>query len=193
MPGSNIEENIKKEQAAKPSITPAELKAYFVNLYQDLLSNPAVSGLALWENWSALNPNPPAAANPYDWTYVDDAFDQASAWNARNPTKAPKTIQLVPLPGFQTPPWLLAQIPSCDGLFRAPVQTPPKTCGKATFAGFVEGRGVRELANAVERRVQKLLADLPDRACRAIWVKAGVRLHIRRRTHRLVRGDDPAR
>jgi len=29
----NIEENIKKEQAANPSVTPAELKAYFVNLY----------------------------------------------------------------------------------------------------------------------------------------------------------------
>ena len=141
----NIEENIKKEQAANPSITPAELKAYFVNLYQDLLANPAVSGLALWMNWEALNPNPPSAANPYDWTYVDDAFNRASAWNVRNPTKAPKTIQLVPLPGFQTPRWLLDQIPSCDGLFRSPVQTPPKTCGKATFAGFVEGRGVREL------------------------------------------------
>ena len=141
----NVEENIKKEQAANPSITPAELKAYFVNLYQDLLGNPAVSGLALWVNWEALNPNPPATANPYNWTYADDAFNQASAWNVRNPTKAPKTIQLVPLPGFQTPQWLLAKIPSCDGLFRSPVQTPPRTCGKATFAGFVEGRGVREL------------------------------------------------
>jgi len=141
----NIEENIKKEQAANPSITPAELKSYFVNLYGDLLGNPAVSGLALWVNWDALNPNPPAATNPYDWTYLDDAFGQASAWNVRNPAKVPKTIQLVPLPGFQTPQWLLAQIPSCDGLFRSPVQTPPKTCGKATFAGFVEGRGVREL------------------------------------------------
>ena len=72
-----IEENIKKEQAANPSITPVELKAYFVNLYQDLLGNPAVSGLALWVNWEALNTNPPAAANPYDWTYLDDAFNQA--------------------------------------------------------------------------------------------------------------------
>jgi hypothetical protein len=143
--GVNIEENIKKEQVANPSITPAELKTYFVNLYRDLLGNPAVSGLALWVNWSALNPNPPAAANAYDWAYLDDAFSQASAWNVQNPTKAPKTIQLVPLPGFQTPQWLLAQIPSCDGLFRSPVQTPPRTCGKATFAGFVEGRGVREL------------------------------------------------
>jgi hypothetical protein len=141
----NVEENIKKEQAANPSVTPAELKSYFVNLYKDLLDNPAVSGLALWVNWSALNPNPPSTPNPYDWTVVDDAFRQASAWHSRNPSKPPKTIQLVPLPGFQTPPWLLAQIPSCDGLFQSPAQTPPPRCGKATFAGFVEGRGVREL------------------------------------------------
>jgi hypothetical protein len=141
----NVEENIKKEQAANPSVTPAELKSYFVNLYKDLLDNPAVSGLALWVNWSALNPNPPSAPSAYDWTVVDDAFSQASAWNSRNPSKPPKTIQLIPLPGFQTPPWLLAQIPSCDGLFQSPPQTPPLRCGKATFAGFVEGRGVREL------------------------------------------------
>ena len=151
----NIAENIKKEQAANPSITPAELKAYFVNLYQDLLGNPAVSGLALWVNWRALNPNPPAASNPYDWTYLDDALGQASAWNVRNPTKDPKTIQIVPLPGFQAPEWLLAQIPSCDALFRSPVQTPPSTCGKITVAGFVEGKGVRELPlpwNALYKR-----------------------------------------
>jgi hypothetical protein len=141
----NVEENIKKEQAANPSVTAAELKSYFVNLYKDLLDNPAVSGLALWVNWSALNPNPPSAPNAYDWSVVDDAFSQVSAWNSRNPSKPPKTIQLIPLPGFQTPRWLLAKIPSCDGLFQSPVQTPPPTCGKATFAGFVEGRGVREL------------------------------------------------
>ena len=143
--GVNVEENIKKEQAANPAVTPAELKTYFVNLYQDLLGNPAVSGLALWVNWSALNPNPPTSANAYDWTYLDDAFSQTSAWNARYAGKAPKTIQLVPLPGFQAPPWLLAQIPSCDGLFQSPVQTPPANCGKVTVSGFVEGRGVREL------------------------------------------------
>lgn len=102
----NVEENIKKEQALNPSITAAELKVYFVQLYHDLLGNPAVSGLALWVNWAALNPNPPSQASAYDWTYIDDAFNQAAAWNAQNPAKAPKTIQLVPLPGFQTPQWV---------------------------------------------------------------------------------------
>ena len=46
----NVEENIKKEQATKPSITTADLKAYFVKLYQDLRGNLAVSGLAIWVN-----------------------------------------------------------------------------------------------------------------------------------------------
>jgi hypothetical protein len=82
----NIEELIKKEQAVNPSITSPELQAYFVSLYQDLLGNPAVSGLALWENWDALNPNPPTAANPYAWNYLDAAFEETSAWNGRNPT-----------------------------------------------------------------------------------------------------------
>ncbi len=99
----------------------------------------------LYENWGTLNPNPPTAANAYDWSYIDDAFNQASAWNSQNPAQTPKTIQLVVPPGFQTPPWVLDQIPSCDGLFQSPVQTPPSTCGKATFSGFVEGGGIREL------------------------------------------------
>lgn len=141
----NVSENIRRAQAAKPSITPAELKSYFVDLYKEVLDNPAISGLALWVDWSALNPNPPSSPDAYDWTVIDDAFAQVSAWNARNPSQPPKAIQLVPLPGFQTPQWVLAQIPSCDGLFQLPVRTPPATCGKVTFAGFVEGRGVREL------------------------------------------------
>jgi hypothetical protein len=57
----------------------------------------------------------------------------------------PKTIQLIVTPGFQTPQWLLSQIPSCDGLFQSPSQTPPSTCGKATFMGYKEGGDSTEL------------------------------------------------
>ena len=32
----------------------------------------------------------------------------------------------------------MAQIPSCDGLFQSPVQTPPSTCGTVTFKGYTE-------------------------------------------------------
>ncbi len=141
----DIEENIRKEQGKNPSITPAQLEASFVSLYQDLLSNPAVSGLAIAVNWSALNPNPPGAPNSYDWSWLDDPFNQVSTWNGQNPTKASKTIQLLVFPGFQTPQWVLNSIPSCDGLFQSPVQTPSNSCGQATFSGFVEGGGIRAL------------------------------------------------
>jgi len=109
-------------------ITTAQIDAYFNSLYQALLSDPAVSGLTLQVHWDRLNPNAPPAANAYAWNIVDDAFNQAAAWDAQNPAQAPKTIQLIATPGFNSPPWMSAQIPSCDGLFEAPVQTPPSNC-----------------------------------------------------------------
>jgi hypothetical protein len=117
----NIEDNVNQQHKANPSITPAELNAYFENLYQDLLNNPAISGLTLQVHWDTLNPNPPAATNAYGWSFVDDAFAQASMWNVQNPAKAPKTIQLIVTAGFQTPQWMLAQIPTCDGCFSHPL------------------------------------------------------------------------
>ena len=72
----NITDNINQQRRANPS---ADLNGYFNNLFQDLLGNPAISGLTLQVHWDTLNPNPPAATNPYDWSYVDDAFNQASA------------------------------------------------------------------------------------------------------------------
>jgi uncharacterized protein (TIGR03437 family) len=134
----NVEDGINQEQKANPAIATAQLDAYFNSLYQQLLSDPAISGLALQVHWDTLNPNAPGSATPYFWNYVDDAFAQAGAWNAANPTQAPKTIQLIVTPGFQSPQWILAQIPSCDGLFQTPVVTPPSTCGTATFTGYQE-------------------------------------------------------
>ena len=55
-----------------------------------------------------------------------------------------------PVPGFQSPQWVLDQIPSCDGLFQSPVQTPPSTCGTATFTGYQEGRDGSGASAAVE-------------------------------------------
>src|SRR5690242_5032558 len=60
----NVTENINQQQKANPS---ADLNAYFNTLYQQLLANPAISGLTLQIHWDTLNPNPPSAANPYDW------------------------------------------------------------------------------------------------------------------------------
>lgn len=141
----NIATDINQQQKANPAITPAGLNAYFDNLYQDLLGNPAISGLALQVHWDTVNPSPPTATKPYDWSYVDDAFDQVSVWNVQNPAKAPKTIQLIVTPGFQTPQWVLDQIPSCDGLFQSPRQTPSSTCGKATFKDYGEEADGTEL------------------------------------------------
>ena len=86
----NIATEINQQQKANPLITPAELNVYFNSLYRDLLDNPAISGLALQAHWDTLNPNPPAAAKPYDWSYLDDAFNQVAAWNAQNPTRRRK-------------------------------------------------------------------------------------------------------
>ena len=135
----NVEDNINTQTKANPSITTAQLDASFNALYQSLLENPAISGLTLQVHWDTLNPNPPGAANAYFWNYVDDAFSQAAAWSTQNPSLAPKTIQLIVTPGFQTPHWMLNQLTSCDGLFETPVVTPPSTCGTATFTGYQEG------------------------------------------------------
>src|SRR5437016_6644289 len=68
----SIDGDIDQQQKANPSITPAELHAYFSNRYSTLLSNPAVSGLALQVGWSRLNPGSTSGAQPYDWTWLDD-------------------------------------------------------------------------------------------------------------------------
>jgi hypothetical protein len=75
----DTENLINLQQQANPSTTTAQLYAYFNSLYLALLSNPAVSGLTLQVHWDRPNPNAPPAANAYDWTLVDDAFNQAAA------------------------------------------------------------------------------------------------------------------
>jgi len=108
------------------------------NLYQGLLANPAISGLVVGIHWDLVNPAPPSSPQAYDWSYVDDVFNQVSMWNQKNPSQAPKTVQFIVSGGFNSPPWLLDQIPSCDGLFQSPRQTPPSNCGKVTFTGYFE-------------------------------------------------------
>ncbi len=51
-----------------------------------------------------------------------------------------KTVQLVLLPGFNSPPWVLKPINSCNFLFDRKYPKPTGgSCGKATFSGFKEG------------------------------------------------------
>jgi len=108
------------------------------SLYQGLLANPAISGLAVGVHWDQVNPNPPSSSQAYDWSDLDDVFNQVSMWNTKNPAQTPKTIQLIVSAGFDSPQWLLDQIPSCDGLFQSPPQTPAGNCGKASFADYFE-------------------------------------------------------
>ena len=77
----------------KPSTPPSDLDAQFDSLFQSLLANPGISGLTVGVHWDTINPNPPTAGNAYDWSYLDDAFNQVAMWNTKNPTQTPKTIQ----------------------------------------------------------------------------------------------------
>jgi hypothetical protein len=72
-----------------------------------LLSNPAVSGLAIRMFWSSIQP----AKDRSDFRALDAAFDSAAA--------AHKTIQLIIAPGFGTPAWVLSELSTCDSLLPA--------------------------------------------------------------------------
>src|ERR1700721_3068200 len=71
----SVEQEFNSQTKADPAITTAQLDTAFDSFYQDLLSNPAVAGLALQVHWDTVNPNPPGAANSYYWNLVDDAFN----------------------------------------------------------------------------------------------------------------------
>src|SRR6478609_8967270 len=67
-----------------------------------LLSNPAVSGVAIRTFWSTLQPE----KSRYDFSSLEAAFAAAGARH--------KTVQLILVPGFGTPSWVLDELPSCD-------------------------------------------------------------------------------
>ena len=68
-----------------------------------LLGNPAISGVALRTFWSTLQP----AKDHYDLSSVDAVFSAAAAKG--------KSVQLILVPGFGTPSWVLDELTSCDG------------------------------------------------------------------------------
>jgi hypothetical protein len=144
----SISDDIAALKNAGSPTTREALNDYFNNLYMEMLGNQAISGLTVVVHWDTVNPNPPGAKHDYDWRYVDDAFYQVKLWNEnRSQNEAPKTIQLIVTPGFQSPQWVLDNLQSCDGLFLDSVveQFPPHDCGKVTFLGFSEEADHTEL------------------------------------------------
>jgi hypothetical protein len=110
-------------------------------LYDTLLGNQAVSGLAIQVHWDTLNPNPPSDPDAYSWGPVDDAFTSVANWNSLNSNSTPKTIQLIVSPGFNSPQWVRDELTSCNGLFLFSgllLPPPSSECGYATFTNFAE-------------------------------------------------------
>ena len=108
--------------------TSAQLHSYLRSLYATFLADPAISGIAFGAHWDQTQPAAGTDPSSYDWSYLDDVFAAVTA--------AQKTVHLIMTPGVDAPPWLFAQIPSCDPLFTT--GSAPANCGWATFAGFPE-------------------------------------------------------
>jgi PKD domain len=129
---ADIEDAILSYPGYSPSS--AELHFYVRQLFAGLLLDPAISGITVAEHWDNIQLSDPALSvdgvDGYDWSYLDVAFAQA--------TLAHKPVQLIITPGVDAPPWLLAKIPSCDGLFPPGGGTARADCGKVTFSVFPE-------------------------------------------------------
>ena len=105
-----------------------------------LVSNPAISGLAIRMFWSSLQP----ARDRYDFSQLETAFASAAA--------AHKTVQLILVPGFGTPAWVLSEIASCDDLLTASAEGSAregKHAGRAAARNRSDGaRGGHEVASS---------------------------------------------
>jgi hypothetical protein len=122
--------------------TTSDYHACVRKLYQKIFANTLISGITVGEHWDHIQLSSPSClttADPKlcvqagtDWTYLDDAFTAASAVG--------KSVQLILTPGVDTPLWVLAQIPSCDGLFPSGTGFALHDCGKATFNHFQQQR-----------------------------------------------------
>jgi hypothetical protein len=124
--------------SAAPAGT-TDMHAYLRETYAGLLSDPAVTGVTVGQHWDNIQISDPRCVfthscaggpNGYDWSYLDDAFAEARA--------AHKTVQLIITPGVDSPSWLLAKIPACDGLFSANASVVAMDCGTFQFVGIPE-------------------------------------------------------
>jgi len=90
---------------------------YDTNYVNQIIANPAVCGLTIREQWRNVEPT----EGNYDFSRIDAAVSRATLLN--------KTIQLIIVPGFYTPDWVLSQIDSCESFLTNP-DTIPAPCGK---------------------------------------------------------------
>jgi hypothetical protein len=82
----DVADQITKWTQQYPEITEAQLASGFATPYSDLLLNPAISGLAIQIDWDTLEPDDPRNYdNPYDWSYLQPAFD-AIQQNSADPS-----------------------------------------------------------------------------------------------------------
>lgn len=102
---------------------------YASGTVDQLLGNPAVSGIALRERWMHLEPTDGA----FQFTRIDEIIAKAA--------RVQKTVQLILIPGFYSPSWLLGKLPRCEDSWST-------SCGKADFS-IPYGPGSRE-ANALQ-------------------------------------------
>jgi hypothetical protein len=98
-------------------------------LYNSVLENPAVSGIALQVHWRFVQPDqPPAELN---WDYIDDAFERAKAHPG-------KKIQLIVTAGFNSPKWMLDSGANCDFLFQGHTRPVHFHCDTIDFDYYFE-------------------------------------------------------
>jgi hypothetical protein len=124
--------------ALPAGIKPQAVRDSLRGTYTALLADDAVSGISAGVHWCAIQVAdpicvsnqscPPGRPDGYDWSYLDDLFAAANA--------ARKSIRLLITPGVDAPPWLMAELESCDTLFTG--QGASADCGKVTFTKFPE-------------------------------------------------------
>jgi hypothetical protein len=124
------------DSAANQSCTdPAIVHQCLQNIYTNVLSNKAISGLTIGLDWNTLSKTemirfPSGLVSyvfgGYDWSWLDDAFTVAG------PQGLP--VQLILTPGFASPLWVLDYLVPCDTLFTT--GSAPPDCGSLQFSTY---------------------------------------------------------
>lgn len=99
-----------------------EKKEYSSSEVEQILGNPAVSGLVLRQYWEDLEPR----EGQFNFSSINDALARAKS--------AGKKVSLIIVPGLFSPAWLLSKIPSCDPYLGQSFNPSQKVdCGQVTF------------------------------------------------------------